>query len=262
MKTYKIILLITTAVIFLGSCIKENRENCPSWLTIDLSKVDTATVSNLSIFIINGDKKICKEIYLSKDLIKENIEVELERKGYWIYSWGNISKNTILNSQSQTLEIVPESCADSLYFDKSYILATAETNKTVVLPEKNYINIKVFLEGIEKNDEYSIFFESETSGYFINGEKILKNFKISAPYNEFSSANIIRQFDYNKLNLLIYNNEHNIKIPIGELIMNDPPAGFPEKLSDITLKIDFSQSILTIEIEGWKKIFENFCKIF
>ena len=157
MKTYKIILIITTALIFLGSCIKENRENCPSWLTIDLSKVDTAKVSNLSICIINGDKKICKEIYLSKDLIKESIEVELERKGYWIYSWGNISENTTLNLQSQTLEIKPESSADSLYFDKSYILATAETNKTVVLPEKNYINIKVFLEGIKKNDEYSIF---------------------------------------------------------------------------------------------------------
>ncbi len=261
MKAAKITTILLTTLL-LSSCIKENRENCPSWLILDLTEIDTTLVENLALFIVSEENKICNEIYLEKENIKDHIELEVEKRSYSIFGWGNISEKSILNTQEQSIEITAGKDADPLYFHKSHIKTTGEKHREKIFPDKNYINIQIFLEGNIKNEDREIFLESETAGYLLNGEKIDRKIEIPAPYQEFCSANIIRQFDYKNLNLLIINDYEGFRIPIGELIMKDPPAGFPEKLSDITLRIDFSESRITIKIGGWKKVFENFCKIF
>ncbi len=246
----------------LSGCIKENRTECPSILILDLSKADTNKMENITIYISEEGGNLVKELKVLKENFSKEIEVTIKKGKYNVYSWGNIGTNSIVNFEEQSIKSVPGKDADPLYHESKKVTAYSETTKERLIPLKKFINLKIQLKGIDKNSPYTLFFEGETEGYHFNGEKIEGKSTIPLKQEDYFTANITDQIDYKSLKLLINNDMNNIAIPIGELILKDPPPDFPKKLSDITMIIDFSESTICIKIDGWKEILENFCKYF
>lgn len=261
-KEHKNIIIALILIPLLSGCIKENRDGCPSYLFIDLSQVDTTKIERVSLFIEENGGKIIENLTFDKPSIPLTYEMGIRKGDYKIHFWGNILNKSNLDPNNGSITLIHGCDSDRLFFHTADTDANGEISHHTVLPEKNYMNIKLFLKGIKNGEKLFANIISESNGYQLDGNVILEQTIIRSEYSDSCSFNIIRQEDYKNLKLVMKKNSEEITIPIGELILKEPPPYFPENLCDITLRIDYSASRITIEADGWKKIFEDFLQIF
>ncbi len=257
-------LLYIVSLLACSSCeatIFEEREDCPCFLTLDLSNVPS-TMGELYLWAFDSKENlILRDTILSTHFGGE-YEIEVKRTTVHYHLWGNIGSATSLlgeNSVNLKLSKVDSLSADSLYCYSKRLNATGEFAKDTVTLFKEYARVEVLVKGA-KNTFIEI--KGESNGYFINREivdakSIYKSVGlIDSNSDMLHTFNITRQSNLSLLEIALSHSINNgFKLlntyPIGEWLEEQGYNMEAENLSDIYIEIDSSNNFITITVDDW-----------
>lgn len=258
-------LLIVTTLLAFTSCkaiIFEEREDCPCYLTLDLSSVPS-TMGELYLWAYDTEGKlILTDTILPINFGKE-YEVEIKRTTVDYYLWGNIGSSTTLSeddTKNLTLSKVDKISADSLYCYASEAFdANDELARDTITLQKEYAKLDIL---IKRAEDTTIEVESGNNGYYIDNRVIesksrwLSAGKLNADGDMLHSFNITRQSNLEELTLTLYGKLNNLPLvlntyPIGEWLVADGYTMSELSLSDIYVEVDSSNNYITIIVGDW-----------
>lgn len=257
MKTLKFIIVLVLSVL-LCSCIKEKREECPCYLSLDFSKIDTLRVKSVHVWFSDSLKGIIGDDCIDKNDFSSFYEIEVPKGSTSIYCWGNLSDSLI--------EKIIYCSSDKLYFYKSKVPSWDEFASDTVKLKREYMRLNVKVIGdVTSTSGLSVSIESNTAGYLVNGEVIEGSFYITPEptiipaqarnYYEFD-FNIIRQKRIEDLRLFLISKKNGLDTilydyPLGETLAEMGVDMKAEELGDVSVIIDFSYLETKITIEEW-----------
>lgn len=125
------------------SCIKENRTNCPCYLHLDLSRVDSHYVHTLDL-MLDGSSDPVEWIGVDKSYIGDTLIIPVAKSEFDLCVWGNILTSR-LEGNSRT--IIPGNVQDSLWSDYQRISTHCEDAYVSVVPARQYIPVTIIVRG-------------------------------------------------------------------------------------------------------------------
>ena len=262
---------LITCLLLLCSCtpeIWEDRTKCPSWFSLNFSKVDP-NIKQLHIWFTDndsGEMLLVDTVYSSQ--YNNYYEVTLPRVDHLkCYVWGNINSSTVVtedNSVNTSLTKKDNVSSDSLFFYCSEPMSTRkEFVYDTVRLNKEFANIDFILTGIPQNgDDISIDVECSTKGQYIDrrfipGQShILVNDKGTIDGNSLFRFRLSRQENLEELTVRIQGivDDKDILIesfPLGEFLIKSNYNMTTIDLKDVTVTLDLSYNLVKIKIEDW-----------
>ncbi len=258
--------------IAISSCstIREDRDECPCWSTIDFSQVDSS-ISSLHIWFLSEDDELLLRDTLFPDNYGIPYNVELERGKLRYYVWGNIRSCMELNDigkSSSTLFRRDSSEADSLFFYGNCIDAAGESCCDTVIVGKEHICVEVVLLGVAEEIGLPVLeLSGAASGYRIDRTIVDGESPIVATPVVDNSGNyrfnfvMTRQSSMEKVVFsLFFEREGGERIesveeyPLGRVMES---SGFDmerKDLADVKIVIDTSLGLFTLKCEDWHSV--------
>lgn len=231
------------------SCsVKENREQCPCLLRLDLKDIDTSVINSADLFLsCSGgyefsevlDLACCSGIYES--LVPQG-EVKL-----WLYSGleGECAG-------TEGLRIPYGEDCPPVYMHSSVVVASGEQVSETVVMQKNHCILTIYVKS-EDQFPYSFRFNGSVNGYGVRGEPSegAFSYSVSPDSDNMCVVCLPRQID-DSLILEISDESDILRIfTLGEYIS---AAGYDWKerdLRDVTVGIDFVVSQFTVAVSDW-----------
>lgn len=262
---------LITCLLLLCSCtpeIWEDRSGCPSWFSLDFSKVDP-NIKQLHIWFTDSDTGEMLLVDTVSSYQYENYyEVELPRiDNLKCYVWGNINSNTILtqenNVNSSLMKKDNVSC-DSLYFYSSkHINTRKEFVYDTVRLNKEFATIDFIMTGRpQKGDDIFIEVECTTPGQYIDRRflqgvtTIAVEDKVNLEGNSQFRFRVMRQERLEELVVKILGTVEGIPVeierfPLGEFLIKSNYTMTTFDLRDVTVTLDLSFNFVNIKIDDW-----------
>ena len=231
-----------------GCSVKEDREQCPCLLRLDLSDVDTSVVKSADLFLSSsGGYEFSETLELAYSGGIYETEVPQGNVDVWLYSGAD---NVHIGTEGL---IIPygDDCPP-VYMHSSVVVALGEqVNETVVM-QKNHCLLTVYVKS-EEPFPYSLCFKGTVSGYGTNGKPLEGGFEYSVSPSPDNVCEVClpRQVD-DSLILEISDDSDVLRIfTLGEYIS---AAGYDwneKNLRDVTVGIDFVVSQFIIAVSEW-----------
>ena len=245
--------------LFLSCSVKEDRTECPCFLTLDLGGVEAVALmqqglDSLVVGVVSGTdfyeemgfalRDIVQEYYLAVPKSKVDVMVAcgVGRAGL---SSGGFS--------------IPEGdeCPPVYLLSDSFMADTGEMRRTVTL-HRNYCVLSVSMKTSFNAPArpYLIYLEGNVSGCSMDGTPAEGFFScFSSPSSGgLCHLNIPRQGDGSLMLEVHFQDSGEIRsFPVGEYILESGYDWSAPDLEDIQVEMDFSRSGLTFNISGWKK---------
>lgn len=256
----------TLCLVMLGSCIKENRGECPCFLSVDFSSIDTAKVEFIHMWFADAHNGIIRSDTLSSNNFPDFYEIEVPKGSTYIYCWGNIHSSNLINSVLPSITTSTGAESNRLYFYKGTIDSSEEFARDTVHMKREYMKLNIKIIGnVISSSGFSISIESSSMGYFITGDILEGYLKLSPDpiitpmavedYFEYT-FNIIRQKNMEELRLNMISTENGkdkliYGFPLGEALTQMGIDMKADELGDVSITIDFSQLNPKIIIENW-----------
>lgn len=179
------------------SCIFEDREHCPVYLTLDFSGVPEE-VGNVLLFLEHEDGYLYRDTVYSRDF-RSTYEIPVQKGRYHVAAFGNISEMVFDRGYCVT----PGRQADSLYTCFHTASYTGDLAADTINMAKDHIGLHIRVLGrAEDPDSIFVRIESSSVGYSLYGDIIGGTYihvpeaahiaEDDAGYYEFSSR-ILRQ---------------------------------------------------------------------
>lgn len=259
MKLYQIVLLLT---LLLSSCIKEDRSECPSYLTIDLSGTPDK-VDSLYLILQYKNGQIFKDTIHNGDF-RNDYEIAVPRGSATIAAYGNISMMKYDNGY-----IVPYGYpADNVYTFFSEAEYLSDLSRDTITVAKNYMAIHVKVLGMVRASKgLTAEFIGSYTGYSIYGELISGEFYHAPESSHLPTetedyyvfyTRVPRHSPNSSLLLRLSTQYTNIETPdtLLEMSIQDKllQAGISFSdpiLQDLYLTIDHSHSTITISVDNF-----------
>ena len=262
---------LITCLLLLCSCtpeIWEDRSGCPSWFSLDFSKVDP-NIKQLHIWFTDsdsGEMLLVDTVYSSQ--YDNYYEVELPRMdNLKCFVWGNINSNTILteeNSLNTSLRKKDGMSSDSLYYYGSkHINTRKEFVFDTVRFNKEFATVDFIMKGRpQKGDDIHIEVESTTPGQYIDRRflqgpaYIAVDDKVNLEGNSLFRFRLNRQERLEDMVVKILGTVEGIPVeidrfPLGEFLKKSNYTMTTIDLKDVTVTLDLSFNFITIKIEDW-----------
>ena len=129
----------------LASCIKENRDKCPCYLHVDLSRVDSHYVHKMDLMMADRISGSADWYAVEKKLIGDTLIMKVDKSEFDFTAWGNL-ENSYLDDASRT--ITSSEPTDSLWSFYKQISTRCEDAYVKVEPERQYIPVTVIVRGM------------------------------------------------------------------------------------------------------------------
>ena len=246
------------AALILSCTVKEDREECPCFLTIDLGEVESASlmgagVDSLAVAVgAEGDFYVREAFHLRDNVQEYTVAVPKARTdvlvacaaGRFVHDAGGIH--------------IPEGseCPVLYMYAGSFVADAGEMRHTVSL-HRNYcvLNVKMKTSFNAQARPYRVTIEGNVSGCLMDGSPE------EGPFTFFSSSSggpchlrIPRQKDGSLRLVLDFPDSGEVRsFPVGEYILESGYDWNAPDLEDIDVEMDFSRSSLTFSISKWKK---------
>ena len=255
LSRYSRLLLPLLLTVVSGACsVKEVREDCPCWLTFDLSGIDAGELEG------NGPARLYWSILwdgggdsgdLPCDQGLESITVPVPRT-HVSFTFSCIPFQE--EAQHPGLVIPEGSDCPVLYSFAGTADARVEECLVPVVLHKNYCIMDISLSDLYKDGaEYVL--RGDVSGYDGTWCPVFGTFSFSlAPdANGYCRASLPRQID-NSLKLCVFRYGELERIfALGEYVAESGYDWEALDLEDISLEIDYSHSSASFKIDQWKK---------
>ena len=245
-------------VLLLSCTVKEDRTECPCFLTINMGGVESAGLmeegaDSLVVQVGSEEDFFVREAFHLRDNVQEyTVAVPKARTdvlvvcaaGRFVHDAGGIH--------------IPEGneCPALYMYADSFVADAGEVRRTVSL-HRNYcvltVSMKTSFNALAR--PYRITLEGNVSGYRMDGSPE------EGFFSSFSSSSggpchllIPRQRDGSLRLVLDFPDSGEVRsFPVGEYILDSGYDWNAPDLEDIDVEMDFSRSSLTFTISKWKK---------
>ena len=247
------------AILLLSCSVKEDRTECPCFLTLDLGGIGTAALmqqglDSLVVGVVAGTDFYEEAGLALRDNVQEyNLAVPKEQVDVMVacgVGRGGLSTGGFT---------IPEGdeCPAVYLFTDSFMADEGELRRTVSL-HKHYCVLSVSMKTSYNTNArpYRIHLEGNVSGCSMDGSPAEGFFScFSSPSSGgLCHLNIPRQRDGSLMLEVHFQDSGEIRsFPVGEYILESGYDWSAPDLEDIRLEMDFSRSGLTFNISGWKK---------
>ena len=247
------------AILLLSCSVKEDRTECPCFLTLDLGGIETAALmqqglDSLVVGVVAGtDFYEEAGLALRDNVLEYNLAVPKEQVDVMVacgVGRGGLSTGGFT---------IPEGdeCPAVYLFTDSFMADEGELRRTVSL-HKNYCVLSVSMKTSYNAHArpYRIHLEGSVSGCSMDGSPAEGFFScFSSPSSGgLCHLNIPRQRDGSLMLEVHFQDSGEIRsFPVGEYILESGYDWSAPDLEDIQVEMDFSRSGLTFNIYGWKK---------
>ncbi len=273
MWNYKSAAIALLAIIGFCRCsIYEDRSDCSSYLTVDLTNVDKG-IREWQMWLFDGGGRLIFKDTIYRRYYSEPYIVQVPRYGrVQCCLWGNMRGATSLDEKYSmgTFLLKKEGVsADSIYSCTDIISTDGEESYLKVMPRKEFATVDIYLEGWAGLDfEVEMLLQCAKGGFYVDGEFCgssvstkMEMYGLGDYYTHFSGR-ILRQPDTENIILSLYIRKKEIDGSLGEvLVEKDIPIGkYLEEngydiksdfMDDIRMEVDYSYNLLTIKTEEW-----------
>ena len=251
--------IVRSFSLFLGmmlcaACIKEDREDCPCRLIVDLTDVDSTQVAFVDI-LLAGNDGLLYEGARSSVTYKSDEVILIPRQDVFL----NVCSGDGEMMGEDGL-VIPEGMdCPPVYMYSTLVEAEGrELVRKSVQMRKNHCVMKIYLEEDREGLPFNMVLKGNVSGYNASGAPRLGLFRCS-PHPVGDSAYTVilpRQVD-SSLILEVDDGTQVLKtFAIGEYVRACGYDWTEADLKDITLGIDYARTQILIEVNGWDEVYE------
>ncbi len=267
-------MLLVAVMALSGSCrVFEDRDVCPSYLTVDLKDVDKS-IRELQMWLFNEvGEMIYKDTIYRRDYSSPYVVKVPRYEDVRCMLWGNIRGGTELVEKYSlgTAMLKRDGIqADSLYFCKSMINTKCEDSYIKVRPHKEFATVDVYLQGwVGVDFDVEMVLLCAKGGFYVDGgfsgSRVQTYMELCDMGNYYTkySGRILRQPDTENILLSLLIRKREVDGTLGKILVNrDIPIGkYLEEngydiqganLGDIRMDIDYSYNQLIIKAENWE----------
>ena len=250
---------VLCAALLLSCSVKEDRAECPCFLTLDLGEVESAGLmgeglDSLVVTIGAEEEFYVREAFRLRDNVREySAAVPKSRVDVLVACVAGPSRFDPYGVH------IPEGseCPVLYLYGDSFAADEAEMRHTVSL-HRNYCVLSVSMKTSfgARARAYRILLEGNVSGYLMDGtpEEGVFNCFSSPSSDGLCRLRIPRQLDGSlRLEIDFLDSGEVRTFPVGEYILESGYDWTVPDLEDISLEMDFSRSSLTFTISKWKK---------
>ena len=247
------------AALLLSCSIREDRTECPCFLTLDLAGVESASlmdagVDSLVVTICAEDGFYAKEAFRLRDNVQEYSAAVPKSRVDVLVACGTGNHRFDPSGVH-----IPEGseCPVLYLFGETFVADAGDMRRTVSL-HRNYCMLSVSMKTSfgARARPYRISLEGNVSGYLMDGtpEEGFFNCFSSPSSDGLCRLRIPRQLDASlRLEIDFLDTGEVRTFPVGEYILDSGYDWKAPDLEDISLEMDFSRSSLTFTISKWKK---------
>lgn len=244
------------------SCIWEDREQCPSFLSLDFSGTPEE-VERIYLVLTHQDGWTCRDTLLREDFGK-GYEIAVKRGPVHLAAFGNISRMTY--DSGYTVRTGDQ--ADSIYTCFLRTDCSTDLANDTVRMHKDFIGLHIrVLEDVLGSDSIYLSITSSSIGYGTGGEIIEGKFRHipqevpdtrnGSGYRQYISR-VTRQRDSSlTLSINTVDGDHNGPVTVIGLARSLEEAGIDmeaEDLGDLYLTVDFAKSVIKVSPQDWNNI--------
>jgi len=250
------------------SCsIKEDRIDCPCYLSLDFSNIDSSYIKDVLIWVTDYDDNIILTDSINKSSFKKPYKTTIKRDIINLYCWSNYKKMISFKNTESENYVTPNfvinsnEAMDNIYSCIKQINTNQENTSVSINMKRTFLSFRVRIIGLKNNQpKYRLMVESGASGYYINGEILEsmykyfpENVRINSLYDIWDTYHFLvpLQEDPDKLNLVMIDNNKTKVFPLGKKLES---CGIDLKTShrdDIIITIDFSSLNVDVNIDNW-----------
>ena len=256
---YAVAALASCAVLFAACTVKEDRTECPCFLTLDLGGVESVALmgeglDSLAVAIGGEDGFFVKDVFRLGDNVQEYGAAVPKSRVDVLVACGS---GRFL-SDRRGIHIPEGNDCPVLYMSgESFVADAAEMRRTVAL-HRNFSKLTVSMKTSfgAKARPFRILLEGNVSGYLMDGTPEEGSFhSFSSPSSGgLCHMRIPRQTDGSLMLEVDFLDSGEVRtFPVGEYIIESGYDWKAPDLEDIEVEMDFSRSSLTFTISKWKK---------
>lgn len=243
------VVLALLTMMSVACSVKEKRCDCPCYLMMDFSKVDSVSVPSVSIGMHSADG-FQKTMELGCEKYGRPLVVEVPRSDIFINA---VSDDRGLFGAHGLVIPQGEQCPP-LYMHSSKVNTEKDTVTDTVVLHKNYCALSVGMIADGKSQPFQIGVKGNVCGYEDDGRPMGGDFLVihSLPAGNLDVINLPRQKD-SSLSLQILDDGQVVReFALGEYMVSSGYDWTAPDLEDVEVKVDFALAEVAIRINEWE----------
>lgn len=233
-----------------GCSVKEDREDCPCRLFLDMAGTDMTAMSPLALYVSSDDGPVCEAVLADP---VETYVVEVPRTGLSVQVWSG--GGNMVSQQGLTIPVGSD--CPRIYMHSSSVVANGDYVRDTVVLRKNYCMLTMLFSEMES--PYALVLSGEVAGYDQTGAPRPGKFQVPVPVDTAMSASTqvcLPRQNGGELLLEIADGSGNIKtFPLHKYIAAVGYDWAEPDLKDLKLTLDYTMTAVTLVIQGWDEEF-------
>ena len=245
---------LSLCLLLLVGCVKENREECPCRLIVDLSDVDPNRIGSVDLRLTDARGLLFRGCRESESYDKDDV-ILVPRDNLFL----NVCYADHDMMTEEGLHIPEGDDCPPVYMYSSLISTKGKEymRKSVNLV-KNHCVMTIYLEGEQPDSPFKIFIKGNVCGYDSTGYPLEGLFSCSPRLISDSVFDLIlpRQIDSSLILEINDGTEVFKTFALGEYVRACGYDWTEANLKDITVRIDYAISQVVIAVKGWDEVYE------
>lgn len=241
-------------ILLSAGCVKENREDCPCRLIVDLSDVDTSRISSVDV-ILSGSDGFVYQGHRSAESYPEDKVIFIPGTDVFM----NVCYGDRGMMTSEGLRIPEGKDCPPVYMCSALIEASGrEFVRKSVNMCKNHCVMTIFVEDTGDDSLSDMVVKGNVCGYDCVGNPLAGSFSCNPEVLDESSYMLVlpRQTDAS-LVLEVRDGSDVLKtFALGEYIKACGYDWVERDLKDMTVCIDYARTLISISVRGWDEVYE------
>ncbi|MBQ9584331.1 MAG: FimB/Mfa2 family fimbrial subunit [Bacteroidales bacterium] len=259
------VLIIMCVCCAISSCIKEDRSDCPCYLSVDLSQIEIEYIDKVDLVMSASDVSEAQWISVERSFIGDTLVVPVKRREFDLCAWGNLKGSQV---DTHTNSIISADRPDSLWSSYHHVSARCEDAYVKVTPQRRFIPVTIIVRGmISSVVDIEPVLTQVSSGFDFNGNpagklavthpKLTHTPDSEADYYTFESL-LLNQPSATDAGLeLTYSSggrERRTSYPLGRMLLEEGEDISLANGNPVVVDLVLGQGniFLTIEIEQWQ----------
>ncbi len=235
-----------------GCSVKEERKDCPCRLFLDMTAVDMAVMSPLSLYVSSDGEQVCGTVLESDDSVSPYV-VEVPRTELSVSVWSG--GDDLVSHGGMTIPIGSD--CPRVYLHSSSLVADGDYVCDTVLLRKNHCVLTMFFS--ETEEPYALMVRGNVAGYDASGKPVKGIFQVPVPVDTTMAVPaqvcLPRQTG-DELNLDLTDRSGNLRtFPLHEYIRQMGYDWTEPDLKDLKLTLNYTLTAVSLIIQGWNEEF-------
>lgn len=235
-----------------GCSVKEDRKDCPCRLFVDMTAVDMAVMSPLSLYVSSGGEQVYGSVLKSEN--SENpCVVEVPRGELVVSAWSG--GDSLVSHEGMTIPIGSD--CPRVYLHSSSMVADGDYVCDTVLLRKNHCVLTMFFS--ETEEPYALMIRGNVAGYDATGKPVKGVFQVPVsvdPTMAIPTQVCLPRQTGDELHLDVTDRSGNLRtFPLHEYIRQMGYDWTEPDLKDLKLTLNYTMTAVTLVIQGWNEEF-------